>query len=96
LKQENRIEVLKKIAVKGPRLELKVLSSAFLEKGEIININPIGLEGDRSLRKTYDGFTYFGCKKINKKVKPYTVLKFPEFGLSQHCPFLNGSNWSKH
>ena len=44
-----------------------MLSSAFLEKGEIISINPVGLEGDRSLRKAFDGFSYFGCKKSIKK-----------------------------
>ena len=28
----------------------------------------MGLEEDKSLRKVYDGFTYFGCKKAIKRV----------------------------
>jgi len=44
-----------------------VLSSAFLEKGEILIINPLGLDGGKSLRTIQDGFTYFGCKKSIKK-----------------------------
>lgn len=45
------------------------MSSAFLEKGEMLLINAIGLENERSLRKGFDGFTYFGCKKSIKKIK---------------------------
>jgi hypothetical protein len=43
------------------------LSSAYLEKGETLIISTLGLEGEKSLRKTNDGFTYFGCKKSIKK-----------------------------
>jgi hypothetical protein len=39
------------------------LSSAFLEKGEVLTINVLGLEGEKSKRQALDGFTYFGCKK---------------------------------
>lgn len=67
MKQENRIEKLKKIKNKAPILELKVLSSAYLEKGETLLISSLGLEGDKSMRKTNDGFTYFGCKKSIQK-----------------------------
>jgi hypothetical protein len=31
-------------------------------------INALGLEDDMTLRKAYDGFTYFGCKKSIKKL----------------------------
>jgi hypothetical protein len=44
------------------------LSSAFLEKGEVLILNSIGLEESKSLRKARDGFTYFGCKKSIKKI----------------------------
>lgn len=44
-----------------------MLSSAYLEKGEVLIINALGLEEDKSLRKAGDGFTYFGCKKSIKK-----------------------------
>jgi hypothetical protein len=44
------------------------LSSAFLEKGETLIIDPLGLVGGRSKRKDQDGFTYFGCKGSIKKV----------------------------
>jgi hypothetical protein len=30
----------------------------------------MGLEGETSLRKQFDGFTYFGCKKSVKKNIP--------------------------
>ena len=39
------------------------MSSAFLEKGETLIINALGLEGGKSFRNAEDGFTYFGCKK---------------------------------
>jgi hypothetical protein len=45
------------------------LSSAFLEKGEVLVINATGLDNDKSFRKANDGFTYFGCKKSIKKIK---------------------------
>jgi hypothetical protein len=49
----------------------QVLSSAYLEKGEILMINALGLEDDVSLRETpQDGFTYFGCKKSINKLRP--------------------------
>ncbi|CDW75623.1 UNKNOWN [Stylonychia lemnae] len=67
LKQQNRIDRLSMLVGKAPRLELKVLSSAFLEKGEVLYLNPLGLEENRSLRKVSDGFTYFGCKKAIRK-----------------------------
>ena len=44
------------------------MSSAFLEKGEVLIINALGLEEDKSMRKASDGFTYFGCKKSIKKI----------------------------
>jgi hypothetical protein len=47
---------------------LRVLSSAYLEKGEVIVINALGLEAGVSLRRAYDGFTYFGCKKSIKRL----------------------------
>ena len=70
LKNENRLERLHQAAKSGPRLELKVLSSAFLEKGETLILNPLGLENEKSHRKAYDGFTYFGCKKSVVKAMP--------------------------
>jgi hypothetical protein len=39
-----------------------------LEKGEVLVINPLGLEQELSLRKAGDGFTYFGCKKSVKRL----------------------------
>jgi len=58
-----------------------VLSSAYLEKGEILTINALGLEHGMSLRQSFDGYTFFGCKKSIKKMKnfssssPQTQLK---------------------
>lgn len=43
------------------------MSSASLEKGEVLIINTMGLELNKSERKALDGFTYFGCKKSVKK-----------------------------
>ena len=48
-------------------LHLRVLSSAILEKGQVISINEYGLSGIEPLRKAYDGVTYFGCKKTLTK-----------------------------
>jgi len=46
------------------KLHLRVLSSAFLDKGTVLQMNALGLVGDHSpLRQAYDGITYFGCKK---------------------------------
>jgi len=45
-----------------------VLSSAYLEKGEVLLINSLGLDDGKSKRKIFDGFTYFGCKKSIKKM----------------------------
>lgn len=59
---------LKEIVGVAPKLELKVLSSAFLEKGEILLINALGLENIKTKRGAKDGFTYFGCKKSIKKI----------------------------
>lgn len=85
----------------GPKLELKVqlfklsnidlqvLSSAFLEKGEILLINPLGLEGDLSFRKAYDGFTYFGCKKsIKKSIRNQATNGKLTFGASDQNQFI--------
>ena len=48
----------------GKKLHLRVLSSAFLDKGTILQMNALGLAGDNQpLRQAYDGITYFGCKK---------------------------------
>jgi len=58
------------------------LSSAYLEKGLIININTLGLE-ENSLRKVEDGFTYFGCKKSIKKVNRQTFNKTGNTGSSE-------------
>ena len=60
---------LRDIVETAPQLELKVLSSAFLEKGEVLMINSVGLDVDKSHRKAMDGFVYFGCKKSIKKLK---------------------------
>lgn len=77
MKQEDRVQKLREVASSAPKLELrvtkfyfllaKVLSSAFLEKGEVLVINALGLEGDKSKREAHDGFTYFGCKKSIKR-----------------------------
>jgi len=67
LKQENRVEKLQGAVQTAPKLELKVLSSAYLDKGEVLLINSLGLEGSKSKRMQKDGFTYFGCKKSIKK-----------------------------
>lgn len=41
-----------------------MLSSAFLDKGQVLQINPLGLTGElKPFREAYDGITYFGCKK---------------------------------
>ncbi len=46
-----------------------MLSSAFLQKGQVISINEHGLASQEPLRKAFDGVTYFGCKKtLPKKV----------------------------
>lgn len=52
-----------------------MLSSAYLEKGEILVINAMGLEDDKSFRKANDGFTYFGCKKSIKKANKGSTQK---------------------
>lgn len=52
------------------------MSSAFLEKGETLILNTLGLEGERSFRKAFDGFTYFGCKKAIKKGKQMDSVNF--------------------
>ena len=64
---QDRQRLLRELVDQVPKLELKVLSSAFLDKGEVIYINPLGLENKKSLRAAEDGFTYFGCKKSIKK-----------------------------
>jgi len=61
LNQEDRISLLRKIAPRSPKLELKVVSSAYLAKGALLSIDACGVEGSRRGQK--DGFTYFGCKK---------------------------------
>jgi hypothetical protein len=48
------------------------LSSAYLEKGEVLTINALGLENGMSLRQAGDGYTYFGCKKSIKKFAKYS------------------------
>ncbi len=61
---------LKKVALNAPRLELTVVSSATLDKGQKIIIGPLGLEGEnQSYREggQSDGITYFGRKKSVKK-----------------------------
>ena len=40
-----------------------MLSSAILEKGQVISLNEHGLTNVEPHRKAYDGVTYFGCKK---------------------------------
>lgn len=52
-----------------------MLSSAYLEKGEVLIINAMGLEEEKSLRKAGDGFTYFGCKKSIKKSNKGSTYK---------------------
>ena len=52
-------------------MELTVLSSATLEKGQRIVIGPQGLEGENTSSRDggqLDGVTYFGRKKSIKKV----------------------------
>lgn len=51
----------------SPNLRLDVVSSASLQKGQIININPLGLYGTYISERErdqpgsgLDGFTYFG------------------------------------
>lgn len=51
------------------------MSSAFLEKGETLLINALGLELPKSKRTIQDGFTYFGCKKSIKKLSTSILLK---------------------
>ena len=50
-----------------------MLSSAYLEKGEILHINALGLDQGLSLRKAQDGFTYFGCKKSIKNLAKFST-----------------------
>jgi hypothetical protein len=88
MKQEDRAQKLREVLGSAPRLELrvtkfyltckKVLSSAFLEKGEVLTINVLGLEGDKAKRQAFDGFTYFGCKKsIKRGTKSSSASKSP-------------------
>jgi hypothetical protein len=51
----------------SPNLRLDVISSASLQKGQIITINPLGLYGNQISERErdqpgsgQDGFTYFG------------------------------------
>lgn len=44
-----------------------MLSSAFLQKGQVITINEHGLSSQEPLRRAYDGITYFGCKRTLPK-----------------------------
>ena len=48
LKKEDRLVRLKEVVDFSPKLELKVLSSAFLEKGEVLVIKALGLENMKS------------------------------------------------
>lgn len=48
-------------------LNLRVLSSAFLQKGQVIQLNEHGLASQEPLRRAYDGITYFGCKRTLPK-----------------------------
>lgn len=44
------------------------MSSAYLEKGEVLTVNALGLEGGITKRAVQDGYTYFGCKKSVKRL----------------------------
>jgi len=46
---------------------VQVLSSSFLQKGQVITINEHGLASQEPLRRAYDGVTYFGCKRTLAK-----------------------------
>jgi len=68
----------------SPNLKLEVISSASLQKGQIITINPLGLYGNYISERERDaagsgndGFTYFG-----------SVSAMPENALSNY----NGEN----
>lgn len=53
------------------KLHLRVLSSAFLEKGSVIEINELGLCGGQvPHRQAFDGVTFFGCKKTLAREVP--------------------------
>ena len=47
LNQEDRISLLRKIAPRSPKLELKVVSSAYLAKGALLSIDACGVDGSR-------------------------------------------------
>lgn len=71
LQDESFRTKISKVASQAKRLELTVLSSATLEKGQRIVIGPQGLEGENSSSRDggqLDGVTYFGRKKSIKKV----------------------------
>ena len=69
---------LEKCAKTGPKLYLQIMSSATLQKGDVIKIDALGLFSHKSPRTqistrntereqdTRDGFVYFGSKKSVK------------------------------
>ena len=61
------LKKLKEVLHTAKRLRLKILSSTTLNKGEVIEINTVGMEGGR--REVEDGVSYFGCKKKGEKIE---------------------------
>lgn len=70
LQIHEKLKSLDDVVETAPRLEITVLSSANLNKGDAFIINAKGLESETPHRQAYDGVTYFGRKKNVKLVQP--------------------------
>ena len=55
----NYINNIKKVFSKSPKLNIEILNSMLLKKGEIIQLDPLGMIKN-SLRNERDGYTFFG------------------------------------
>ena len=71
----NYINNIKKVFSKSPKLNIEILNSMLLKKGEIIQLDPLGMIKN-SLRNERDGYTFFGyfppnyINKIDFMLKP--------------------------
>ena len=77
-KKKNEIDLkylkeLKKVYEKSPKLNLEILRSYNLKKGEILKIDAYGMI--KSFRNKKDGYTYFGYYPNNRKNEVDFILK---------------------
>jgi hypothetical protein len=67
------LKELKKVYEKSPKLNLEILRSYNLKKGEILKIDAYGMI--KSFRNKKDGYTYFGYYPNNRKNEVDFILK---------------------